>query len=90
MIRNGSYLSKENSEMIDNFNALDRIELAEHGTPFCACGQPTSAAARPDGIWLECLSLRAPAAGRIGRLMAVLTPGSHTRELIVEMVADAA
>jgi hypothetical protein len=76
--------------MIDNWSALDRIEQAERETPFCICGQPTSVAARPDGIWLECMSLRAPAGSRIGRLLSVLTPGGHTRQLIVELVADAA
>ena len=76
--------------MIDNWSALDRIERVERETPFCICGQPTSAAARPDGIWLECVSLRAPDASRIGRLLSVLAPGGHTRQLIVELVEDAA
>jgi hypothetical protein len=76
--------------MIDNWKALDRIEYAERQTPSCICGQPTSAAARPDGIWLECVSLRAPDASRIGRLLSALVPGRHTRQLIIELVADAA
>lgn len=76
--------------MIDNWRALDRIEQAERETPFCICGQPTSATARPDGIWLECVSLRAPARSRIGRLLSALAPGGHARQLIVELVADAA
>ena len=76
--------------MIDNWNALDRIEHAEHETPFCVCGKPTSATARPDGIWLECLSLRTPDASRVGRLLSTLATGGHTRQLIVETVADAA
>ena len=76
--------------MIDNWKALDRIEQAERETPFCICGQPMSPAARPDGIWLECSSLRAPDSSRIGRLLSTLAPGGHTRQLIVELVADAA
>ncbi len=76
--------------MIDNWSALDRIEHVERETPFCMCGQPTSAAARPDGIWLECVSLQAPDASRIGRFLSVLTAGDHTRQLIVGLVEDAA
>jgi hypothetical protein len=76
--------------MIDNWNALNRIEQFERETPFCICGQPVSATARPDGIWLECVTLREPDASRIARLLSVLAPGGHTRQLIVELVADAA
>jgi len=76
--------------MIDNWSALERIEHAERETPFCLCGQPTSAAARPDGIWLECVSLRAPDTSRTGRLLSALAAGGHTRRPIVELVEDAA
>jgi hypothetical protein len=76
--------------MIDNWNALDRIEHVEHETPFCACGKPASAVARPDGIWLECVSLREPDPSRVGRFLSTLAPVRHTRQLIVDLVADAA
>jgi hypothetical protein len=83
-------LDQGETEVIDNWKALDRIEQAERETPLCICGQPTSAAARPDGIWLECVSLRTPDVSRIGRLRSALTAGSHARQLIIEQVADAA
>jgi len=76
--------------MIDNWSVLDRIEHAERETPFCPCGQPTSPAARPDGIWLECVSLRSPAGSRIGRLLSALATPGHTRKMIAETVAQAA
>jgi hypothetical protein len=76
--------------MIDNWSVLDRVEHAERQTPFCACGQPMSPAARPDGIWLECVSLRAPDGSRIGRFLSALAAPGHTSRLIVEQVADAA
>jgi hypothetical protein len=76
--------------MIDNWNALDRIEHAERETPFCACGEPMVPAGRTDGIWLECASVREPDGSRLRRLMSVLTLPGHTRRLIVELYADAA
>jgi hypothetical protein len=76
--------------MIDNWSALDRIEHVERETPFCSCGQPTSAVARPDGIWLECISLRVPNAGLFGRLLSTLAVDGHIRQLIVELDAEAA
>jgi len=76
--------------MIDNWSALDRMEYAERETPFCICGQPMSLVARPDGIWLECASLPEPDGGRIARLLAAFAAGGHTRQLVVELAADAA
>jgi hypothetical protein len=90
MIRNGSYPSKKVSIMIDNDNAIDRIEWAERETPNCGdCGEPMVPVARPDGIWLECSSLSATDAGRISRLLSALTASAHSRRLVVEQ-ADAA
>lgn len=76
--------------MIDNWNALDRIEHAERETPFCACGEPTVPAARNDGIWLECATFRQPDRSRFERLMDAFTLPGHTRRLVVERYADAA
>jgi hypothetical protein len=76
--------------MIDNWKALDRIEQAEREAPFCICGQPTSAEARPDGLWLECVSLRSSDGSRIGRLVSALTAAGHTHQLIFDPVAEAA
>jgi hypothetical protein len=76
--------------MIENINAVDRLEWAERETPnCCACGQTMVPVARPDGIWLECASLAATDGGRISRLLSALTAGSHSRRLVVEQ-ADAA
>jgi hypothetical protein len=90
MIRNGSYLSKEKFDMIDNWSALDRLEHAERETPFCSCGQPTSPVARSGGIWLECVSLQEPADSRIGRLLSAINVVGHTRQMVVGLVEDAA
>jgi hypothetical protein len=90
MIRNGSYPSKKVITMIDNLNAIDRIEQAERETPACcACGESMVAVARPDGIWLECASLAVTDGGRIARLLSALTASSHSRRLVVDQ-ADAA
>jgi hypothetical protein len=76
--------------MIDNWNALDRIEHAERETPFCICGQPMVPAARNDGIWLECCSLPQIDRGLVRRFVSTLITTGHIRRLIVEPFADAA
>jgi hypothetical protein len=76
--------------MIDNWNAIDRMEHAERETPFCACGEPMIAVARAEGIWLECASLESPDGSRFSRLLAALTASSHGRRLIVDQIPDAA
>jgi hypothetical protein len=71
--------------MIENTNAIDRIENAERETPACcACGDAMVPVARPDGIWLECATLATPDGSRLSRLLAALTASSHSRRLIVE------
>ncbi len=71
--------------MIDNWKVLDRIERAEQETPFCYCGEPMSPVAKPDGIWIECVSRLNPDESRLGRLRSVLTAGGHTSRQIVEL-----
>ena len=78
------------SDMIDNWNAIDRIEHAERETPSCVCGRQMVPEARPDGIWLECVSLREPNGSKLGRLLSALASPGHTRRLIVDLVEDAA
>ena len=76
--------------MIDNWNALDRIEHAERETPSCVCGREMVPVARPDGIWLECASLGESNSSPIGQLLSALAIPGHTRRLIVELAEDAA
>ena len=78
------------SNMIDNWNALDRIEHAERETPACVCGREMVPAARPDGSWLECASLGEPHDGRMARLLSALALSGHTRRPSVEWVDEAA
>jgi len=76
--------------MIDNWNAIDRMEHAERETPFCACGEPMIAVARAEGIWLECASLESPMAAAFRDCWPALTASSHGRRLIVDQIPDAA
>jgi hypothetical protein len=86
MIRNGSYLSKENLAMTitDTTNAIERIEFAEREMPFCDCGQPMTPVGREDGIWLECISRTQPTGSPLGRLISTLSNTGHGRRLIIE------
>jgi hypothetical protein len=74
--------------MINTWNALDRIEQAERDMPFCTCGRPIVAAARADGIWLECTSFEEPSGSPLERLISAVTSPGHIRRLFIE--ADAA
>jgi hypothetical protein len=76
--------------MVDNRRALDLIEHAERETPLCVCGQLMLVAARPDGIWLECASLRAPAGSRVTRFLSGLIAPGHARQRIIDPLAEAA
>jgi hypothetical protein len=86
MIRNGSYPGKENLAMtiIENRNAMKRIEHAEREMPFCECGQPMTPVGREDGIWLECVSRTEPAGSPLRRLLSTLSTTGHSRRLIIE------
>ena len=71
--------------MMDNKSAVDAIEMAEYATPFCVCGQLTSATGRDGNVWLECISLREePKGGAVARLLHALTDPGHVRELIID------
>jgi hypothetical protein len=76
--------------MIDNRNVVYAIERALDARPFCSCGRTTSPVAHIDGIWLECSSLSDVPEGPLGRLIAALSSGAHTRKLIVDLPAAAA
>ena len=73
--------------IVDNVNALERIEYAEHQMPFCVCGRPMTPAGRPDGIWLECTSRTEPSGSRIGRILSSLWDTGHSSRLIIEAAA---
>lgn len=73
--------------MIDNYGAVYAIERALDTRPFCSCGRTISPVAGPDGIWVECASLRDARAGRLSRFIAALGAGTHTRELVVDLPA---
>jgi hypothetical protein len=81
---------KTPSAMVDERRVLERIEQAQHDTPFCECGLPTLLVARTDGLWIECASLSRPTPGRLGALLSRLTAALHTRQLVVEVAALAA
>jgi hypothetical protein len=71
--------------MMDNKSAVAAIEMAEYATPFCGCGQLTSATGRDGNVWLECISLREePKGGAVTRLLRALTDPGHVRELIID------
>ncbi len=70
--------------MLDNKSAIAAIELAERATPFCSCGEATAPVARPDGIYLQCISLNQPKGSRIGSLLRAIVEPAHVRELIIE------
>ncbi len=77
--------------MTDNHREIVyQIERASDARPFCSCGRTTSVVARADGLWLECASLSDAPNGRIARILAALTAGTHTRELVIDLPAIAA
>ena len=77
--------------MMDNKSAVDAIEMAEYATPFCVCGQLTSATGRDGNVWLECISLREePKGGTITRFLRSIVAPVHVQELIIDSVDQAA
>lgn len=68
--------------MIDNSTALERIEHAEHETPFCWCGAPTVPVHRGGVIWLGCSSLALPK-GLVRRLLTLDV--GHTHRPILDL-----
>jgi hypothetical protein len=71
--------------MYENWAAIEAIEQAESTTPFCSCGELTSAAARDGNVWLECISLREePTGGTIVRFLRSIMAPVHVRELIID------
>jgi hypothetical protein len=70
---------------MDNRTAIDAIEMAERATPFCICGQVTSAAGHDGNVWLECISFRdVQKTGNVARILRVLTEPAHVHELIID------
>ena len=64
--------------MIDNWKAVDLLERAGRETPFCACGEAMTLAAKPDGVWFECAARVDAGGSRISRLVALVTAPTHT------------
>ena len=70
---------------MDNAQALELVEQAEHETPFCECGRVTVPIGRPGGVWLECASL-GEARSALSRILTLDLAASHTRRRIVDLV----
>ena len=68
--------------MFTHTAALERIEQAQHETPFCGCGAPTLPVDRNGVIWLGCTSLDEPK-GLVRRLLSLDL--SHTHQPIVDL-----
>jgi hypothetical protein len=71
--------------MIDNRTAVDVIERAHDAQPFCRCGRHTTLIDRAGRIWLECSSLEERPERAIARVLASITSGAHTRELVLDL-----
>ena len=76
--------------MIDNSQAVDLIERAHDAQPFCRCGRHTTLMEQAGRIWLACSSFDEAREGTIARVLSVITAGSHTRELVLDLEAIAA
>ena len=68
----------------DNAAALERIERAEHDTPFCWCGAPTVPVDSGRAIWLRCTSLLRPR-GVVHKLLTLDFAASHTNQRILDL-----
>jgi hypothetical protein len=77
---------KGERSVIDNTQALERIEQAEREAPFCVCGAHTVPVGRPSGVWLACASLEQPK-GLVRKLLTLDFAASHTNRRIVELSA---
>lgn len=70
----------------ENQHAVELIEAAENGSPYCLCGSHMLAVARDGQVWLECASQNEERTG-LGALLSRLTAFSHSRRMIMELPA---
>jgi hypothetical protein len=64
------------------------IEEAMTAAPYCECGQPNTAAERPEGLYLECSTLATPPVGFGARLSGLFD--THDRRLLLDCAELAA
>lgn len=89
MIRDGPYLSRAAKrrgtfKIVENYQAVQRIEDAMRTTPFCACGSWTVVVADGDRIRLECSTLQEPKS-TLRRLVS-LDFGGHVSWTIIDQL----
>lgn len=75
--------------MINHASIVDYIEEANDRRPYCECGRNTEPVYRDGAIWLDCTSLREPAAGRLARLLAIPFGPVHVHDHLMDAPAGA-